>query len=89
MRIFWTQSSYRAAVRAELRQLPDASDLMTLYSENPALLRKARAAFENVSEKAMAHMNVTENSIMFTPMSRAIRAFAIGLREHREADAKT
>ncbi len=86
MKIFLTQRAYRKAIVAEIKQQPDACDLLVLYSENPSLLRKARAAFENVPEKAMAHMNVTEGSIMFTPMSRALRAFAEGLREHRQKE---
>lgn len=87
MKIFWSNRAWRAAIVAEIKQQPDASDLLLLYSENPELLRKALAGYQNVDEAALKRCNVSQNSLLFTPLSRALRAFAEGLREHRQGEA--
>jgi hypothetical protein len=84
MRFFLTNKRFREAV---LREASDPSKdpayLLKLYSENPVLLKKALAAHENVPEAALAHLNVSDSSLLLNPMKRALRAFAEGLQQER------
>tara|TARA_R110000868_G_scaffold145660_4_gene366006 strand:- start:3687 stop:3878 length:192 start_codon:yes stop_codon:yes gene_type:complete len=61
---------------------------MIRYSENPELLRQARAAFDGLSEPdgfaAYRSLNTSETSVMLTPIKRAICAYAVGLQKLRE-----
>lgn len=72
-----TDRKFREAVRRE------AAFLLERYSDNPALLKAARAAFENVSVEALDRLNVARSETAINPMRRAIRAYARGLAGER------
>lgn len=84
MRIFLTERKYREAVRREAEDpARDPAYLLKLYSENPRLLKRAVAAFNNVSPEAIDKCNVTQSSTLFAPFARVLRAVADGLQEER------
>jgi hypothetical protein len=84
MKFFLTERKYREAVRREAAAPErDPAYLVKLYSENPALLRRAWCAFHNFGPDAANRLNVSESETILTPMARAVRAFAEGLAEER------
>lgn len=89
MRIFLTEAAYKRHVAGLIASEPDAPELMLRYSENPALLKKALAAYSNVDPKAIDRCNIRESELLFRPLQRAIRAYAAGLREMRAALSNT
>ena len=80
----------REARRMALREQRDATArmndpayLLKLYSANPALLKRALAAYQNVPVTAIAKLNVSDSSVLLEPLKRALAAFADGLDEVR------
>ena len=85
MKLLLTKQAWRKAIRSEVKSATvDPSYLMKLYSENPKLLKVALAAYQNVPVEALGHLNVTESSILISPLKRALCAFADGLAQERE-----
>lgn len=84
MKIFWTDRAYRRHVAALIKEAQiDPAHILLLYSENPALLRAATAAYNNLPETSFRSLNVTSAELMYRPMKRALREFATALHRLR------
>jgi len=59
------------------------SEIISRYADNPKLLKRARAGFENVSVETLDQLNVCQTEKALEPMKRALKAFADGLAEER------
>lgn len=74
--------------REAAARMNDPAYLLKLYSHNPALLKRALAAYNNVPVEAIAKLNVTDSSVLLEPLKRALAAFADGLDEVRSDKAE-
>ena len=85
MRIFLTARAFRRAARAAAPDAQDPAHLLKLYAHNPALLRRALAAYCNVPVETVNLRNVSDQEVLLAPFTRVICALGDGLAEERAA----
>lgn len=81
MRFFFSDAAYAASIEAEVERRLTArlADIISLYSENPDLLRQAVAAYHGLDDWT----TIRTDSSLLKPTAQAIRAFGHGLHDLR------
>lgn len=84
MPIYRSHKAFREAVLREANDpAKDPAYVLSLYAENPRLLKRAAAAFHNVSVEAFDKLNTSQASSLNPAITRVLREVAAGLQEER------